>query len=147
MQITDVYNDPYLRRQTAHKQRVAFNKLKRTNGFKHWRIYQLKVQKNKCAYCPRDLTKANTVTHVDHVQPLYFEGKNSYDNLVLACRRCNVRKWTSDRYVVPQWIKDNKLAFANKQRLTQIRRVQARQMKELVERELDEELANELRWI
>jgi SOS response regulatory protein OraA/RecX len=93
------------------------------------------------------LTKKNIVTHIDHVQPLYYEGKNEYTNLVLACRRCNLKKWISDKRIVPQWIRDNEQTYNNNQRVGALRWRQREQMKALVEQELQEQLANELGWI
>lgn len=51
---------------------------------------QLKRQRSKCYYCGRKLTKY----HVDHVVPLVRGGRNSPDNLVIACPRCNHAKHT-----------------------------------------------------
>lgn len=102
MMIHDAYNDPYARRYTASKKRIKFEKMKKTQVFKEWRIRQLKIQKNKCAYCKILLTKRGIVTHVDHVTPLYYDGNNEFTNFVLSCRRCNMKKWISNRYVVPQ---------------------------------------------
>jgi 5-methylcytosine-specific restriction endonuclease McrA len=53
---------------------------------------QIKHQKCKCYYCGASLKKEY---HVDHVRPLTRGGRNSIDNLVLACAHCNLTK--SDR--------------------------------------------------
>lgn len=147
MQVIDCFNDPYSRRLNAKKKRRTFEQLKRSNGFKHWKIQQLKIQEGKCAYCRILLNSSNIVTHIDHVQPLYYEGKNDFNNLVLSCRRCNLRKWISDKRVVPQWIRHNEASFKEKQRLHIARQKQHRQMKEILEIEVQEQIAQELSWI
>ncbi len=45
---------------------------------------------NHCQYCGRRL-KAQDMT-VDHVVPRSQGGRNSWENCVIACRRCNSRK-------------------------------------------------------
>lgn len=62
-----------------------------------WRIYGC-----KCFYCGiethRDVpTKINPkdrmlVANADHFLPVRYGGDNSYDNVVLSCRRCNFAK-------------------------------------------------------
>lgn len=140
METIDVYNDPYSRRRTARIKRSEFNKLKTTQAFKGWRTRQLKIQEGKCAYCKIDLSGDNIVTHVDHVQPLYFDGANSFDNFVLTCKRCNMKKWIDDRYVIPQWIKDNDAKYRRKQQLDMARQKQKAQIKEILDENLLEEL-------
>lgn len=148
MPAVDVYNDPYSRRVTAGKMRVQFEKLKRTREFKSWRARQLYKQKGRCAYCKISLKKENIVTHVDHVQPLYYDGKNVFDNFVLSCRRCNLRKWVSDKYVVPEWIKEREVELKKKNRLDPVRAEQKKIMKEMVNKYLDEKTVNtELWWL
>lgn len=41
-----------------------------------------------CRYCGR---RAQTL-HIDHVIPLNLGGKSTFDNLVCACSKCNLRK-------------------------------------------------------
>lgn len=148
MSAIDVYNDPYSRRATAGKMRVEFEKLKRTKEFKRWRVRQLYKQEGKCAYCKISLRRENIVTHVDHVQPLYYDGKNIFDNLVLSCRRCNLRKWISDKYVVPDWIKAREAHLKRKAKLDPIRAKQKKLMKELVNQQLDEQaIYGDLSWL
>jgi 5-methylcytosine-specific restriction endonuclease McrA len=43
-----------------------------------------------CVYCDTELTPDNT--HIDHVHPLSKGGSHSIDNVVLACKDCNLRK-------------------------------------------------------
>jgi 5-methylcytosine-specific restriction endonuclease McrA len=56
---------------------------------------QVKRQRGKCYYCGVKLTKVygkpNSAT-VDHVVPLDRGGRNSPDNLVIACAHCNFSK-------------------------------------------------------
>lgn len=140
----DAVNDPYARRHNARLKRSEFEKFKRTKQFKSWKNIQIRAQRYRCAYCRTRLDKANTVVHVDHVDPLYFEGKNNIENLVLACRNCNIKKWINNRVVYPQWITDNKRSH----RVRAIRNEQKKQMKSLVDQELDEQLLNgELAWL
>jgi 5-methylcytosine-specific restriction endonuclease McrA len=44
----------------------------------------------QCAYCNAELTPENT--HIDHIHPLSKEGSHSIDNVVLACKDCNLKK-------------------------------------------------------
>lgn len=138
--VVDAVNDPYGRRFYARKKRVEFEKFKRTKEFQSWRRIQLRAQKEQCAYCRVKLTKSNIVTHVDHVSPLYHEGTNVIDNLVLTCRRCNLRKYTSNRYVYPEWIKDNK----RKHRIKKMRKEQRKLMNNIIKEEMEQQLAYEL---
>lgn len=56
---------------------------------------QFERQKRRCYYCGCEMIKEpfkpNSAT-VDHVVPLDQKGRNSPDNLVIACRDCNSRK-------------------------------------------------------
>lgn len=137
MQIIDVNKDPYGRRAYASINRKKFELLKRTVEFKKWRSRQLQLQRHRCAYCKVDLRKNNIIIHVDHVQPLYYDGKNAYSNLVLSCRRCNLKKWVNNRIVVPNWIKENEIRDVERQRLKSLRSKQRAQMSEIVNAELD----------
>lgn len=47
-------------------------------------------QGGKCYWCEESL--ATTGYHIDHVVPLSRGGSNHPDNIVLACRSCNLRK-------------------------------------------------------
>lgn len=140
-EVIDVYNDPYGHRYYAHKKRVAFEKIKRTKEFKWWKIKQFNIQHGRCAYCQVALERKNIITHVDHVVPLFHEGTNDFSNLVLSCRRCNLRKWISNKHVIPDWVKKNKERYKT-------HATQARLMQQLVERELDEQMLEKLNeWI
>jgi 5-methylcytosine-specific restriction endonuclease McrA len=53
----------------------------------------------QCAYCNTELTSENT--HIDHIHPLSKEGSHSIDNVVLACKDCNLRK---NAKTLDQWL-------------------------------------------
>jgi 5-methylcytosine-specific restriction endonuclease McrA len=46
--------------------------------------------KNTCQYCRKKLAKSELT--IDHVIPRSRGGRDTWENLVLACMRCNVRK-------------------------------------------------------
>ena len=46
--------------------------------------------KNTCQYCSKRLAKSELT--IDHVVPRSRGGRDTWENLVLACMRCNVRK-------------------------------------------------------
>jgi 5-methylcytosine-specific restriction endonuclease McrA len=52
-----------------------------------------------CAYCGKELTSDNT--HIEHIQPLSKGGAHSIDNVVLACKDCNLRK---NAKTLDQWL-------------------------------------------
>lgn len=131
--IIDVYNDPYCQRLNAHKKRNEFEKLKKTNSFQQWRERQIKVQDNRCAYCKVRLDMYGIVTHIDHITPLYHDGKNEYTNFVLSCRRCNMRKWVANNYVYPEWIKDRDIKMRQQDRLKHLHKQQYQQRQELLD--------------
>jgi 5-methylcytosine-specific restriction endonuclease McrA len=43
-----------------------------------------------CQYCSKHLTREDAT--IDHVQPRSRGGDTSWENVVLACRKCNIRK-------------------------------------------------------
>jgi len=53
----------------------------------------LKMQRNKCAYCQKDLDDGY---HVDHITPLCRGGSNWPRNLQMLCEPCNLSKHASD---------------------------------------------------
>lgn len=144
MSAINVFKDPYGRKLYAHKRRIEFEKFKKTDEFKSWRRIQMLAQKKRCAYCRVRLERYGIIIHVDHVNPLYYGGKNNIENLVISCSRCNMKKWINDRYVYPEWITENKV----KHRRRNIIENQKRLMRDLVNRELDEQaLSGELSWL
>jgi 5-methylcytosine-specific restriction endonuclease McrA len=53
----------------------------------------------RCAYCGETLS--SSTRSIDHVVPLSRNGRNSRDNIVACCRRCNSRK--HDRFL-SEWL-------------------------------------------
>jgi 5-methylcytosine-specific restriction endonuclease McrA len=137
----DAYKDPYGLRVQAHKKRVVFTHMKQTLTFQAWKKRQFKVQLGKCAWCLIPLTNVGVRIHVDHVTPLFFEGENDFSNLVLSCSRCNLKKWISNRYVVPEWIKARDLELRVQKKLKAARKAQYRQARQLI----DEAILREIR--
>jgi 5-methylcytosine-specific restriction endonuclease McrA len=54
-----------------------------------------------CAYCSTPLTPENT--HIDHIHPLSKDGSHSIDNVVLACKDCNLKK---NSKTLDQWLNE-----------------------------------------
>jgi 5-methylcytosine-specific restriction endonuclease McrA len=54
-----------------------------------------------CAYCSTPLTSENT--HIDHIHPLSKGGSHSIDNVVLACKDCNLKKHTK---TLDEWLNE-----------------------------------------
>lgn len=48
-----------------------------------------KRQRGKCYYCKQPYGKN---PHLDHVWPLFHQGSNGADNIVLSCEGCNLSK-------------------------------------------------------
>mgnify|MGYP002278643762 CR=1 FL=1 len=46
----------------------------------------------RCMYCGEDLEHHKTLATRDHILPISRGGKNTWENLVTACRACNSRK-------------------------------------------------------
>ena len=142
--VIDCYNDPYSRRLSASNKRKEFEKLKKSQKFINWRKYQTNIQKNKCAYCKVNLSNKGVVTHIDHVTPLYFDGKNDFENLVLSCKRCNTKKWVANTYVVPEWIHKRKKGYE----LYLLKQQQKKLYENLVLEEMDRKLSLQMRnWL
>ena len=81
----------YSYRSTYRHNRSNFEKSKETAGFKGWRKAQYQAQSGHCAWC-YDLVSYKDMD-VDHIVPLSVQGydtnANNYENLVLACHKCN----------------------------------------------------------
>jgi hypothetical protein len=54
------------------------------------RTYLFRRDRNMCAYCG-EVFKAQELT-IEHITPVAQGGKNGWENLVTACRRCNQKK-------------------------------------------------------
>ncbi len=76
---------PEVRRVKAHRRRT---RLAADPGFtaREWRAL-IEAYDRRCAYCRR--TKP---LQVEHRIPVARGGKNTIDNIVPACQRCNARK-------------------------------------------------------
>lgn len=61
-----------------------------------WRKDFIAANRGRCHYCnrsgPADLGPDDRPWHIDHKQPLARGGSDTDDNLVLACKRCNLAK-------------------------------------------------------
>lgn len=49
---------------------------------------------HRCEYCYAPELVFNFPFEVEHIIPIYRQGKNDESNLALACRSCNLRKGT-----------------------------------------------------
>ena len=50
--------------------------------------------KNRCEYCLSNQDYVMGILQIDHIIPIAKGGKNTEDNLCLACELCNQYKWT-----------------------------------------------------
>ncbi len=46
---------------------------------------------HRCVYCQTDVDPL--LAHIDHVLPVAYGGQSVVDNLVVACKACNMDKW------------------------------------------------------
>lgn len=83
-----------------NKEYILMKNRKRSNKIKSFsNIYQkdidilLKKYDNKCYYCNINVERKINL-HLDHKVPLVRQGNHSIDNLVPACKNCNLRKGT-----------------------------------------------------
>lgn len=53
----------------------------------------LKNNKHQCFYCKTNVKRGINL-HLDHKAPLFHGGSHSIDNLVPACKSCNLKKGT-----------------------------------------------------
>lgn len=71
----------------------------------------------KCHYCGVSLIwgegnyMADNSLCIDHVQPLAHKGANSLDNLVLACRKCNAKKYTKHYHEFRMTIETDRIIY------------------------------------
>jgi len=54
----------------------------------------------KCQYCGAH--PPSVILHIDHIQPLAFDGSNDIDNLVTSCEPCNLGKGARSLLAIPQ---------------------------------------------
>ena len=62
----------------------------------HWKKIRLQVLNRDCFVCAYCSGEAN---EVDHIVPKVKGGEDTLDNLVAACRRCNIQKKDQDEAV------------------------------------------------
>ena len=48
---------------------------------------------NRCEYCHLSADSQDATFPVDHIQSISLSGLTEFDNLALACPRCNAKKW------------------------------------------------------
>lgn len=68
------------------------------------RIRQLVRQRAKCLceYCHSPERSSSDVFTIDHLVPQSKGGSDELDNLALACRRCNERRYNFTTGIDPQ---------------------------------------------
>jgi len=85
------HNDPMVRAKRlvyAHNKRARKYGVEGTLTADDYMV-KLKAQKGKCWYCGIDL---GNKWHTDHRVPMSRGGKNTPENVVLCCARCNQKK-------------------------------------------------------
>ncbi|MGG6269663.1 HNH endonuclease [Leptolyngbya sp. AN03gr2] len=55
-----------------------------------------------CEYCHSSEEGSTTRFTLDHAQPKSLEGSDDVDNLILACHRCNMRRYNFTTAIDPQ---------------------------------------------
>ena len=95
----------------------------RGKGYQQGPLYQTTLKAyvfdrdgNKCRYCGKKPTRENPLTK-DHVVPIARSGPDRHDNIVAACRQCNMAKGSQ---AVEEFLKTRKKRLASV--LTQLRR-------------------------
>lgn len=56
---------------------------------------------HRCEYCRAPESVFNFPFEVEHIIPIVLDGADQEDNWALACRSCNLRKWTHITFVDP----------------------------------------------
>ena len=76
-------------------------KIKASMNWRRWKTEHMDIIKFKdesekvCYYCGKKITKKEDLT-ADHIIPVSKGGKTSKDNLVIACKACNLEKANLD---------------------------------------------------
>lgn len=67
-------------------------------------LYTLVQQrgKSRCEYCYYPEILSSSPLSIDHLQPQSLGGTDDLDNLALACRRCNERRYNFTTGVDPE---------------------------------------------
>ena len=82
----------YLKQNVKEAQAIsaANRKLSVSSGVSKAEILQWRIeQPDICTYCG-----ATTSLTIDHIVPLSKDGTHTFDNLTIACRSCNISKYT-----------------------------------------------------
>ena len=74
----------------ASKSKTTHDANERRSGYVKYRFAVLLRDGFKCQYC--GATKDTDSLHVDHIVPFSKGGKNTMDNLITSCSRCNHSK-------------------------------------------------------
>lgn len=78
--------------------RISLNQSPEPPTIEPWKKQRKRILKHynhKCVYCGSD------ATHVDHVVPVSRDGSYDDDNLVAACKNCNLAKGSK---TVDEWL-------------------------------------------
>lgn len=62
----------------------------------------MNVLGNLCEYCHSPERSSSDIFTIDHLIPRSLGGSDEYDNLALACRRCNERRYNFTTGTDPQ---------------------------------------------
>lgn len=74
-----------------HRQRARMRSLPSDFTAEQWQ-HKLEIYGNSCTYCGKHQNDLSTTLEVEHVQPYCQGGHNTWNNVVVACNRCNSRK-------------------------------------------------------
>jgi 5-methylcytosine-specific restriction endonuclease McrA len=85
----EIFDSHYDITKPAKAKRAEFDKVKTLPRFEEFLVEKMNEQELQCYYCERYLVRGY---EVDHLVPLCRGGSNHRDNLVLACKRCNLSK-------------------------------------------------------
>ena len=98
-------SNPEKMRQKDHRRRARKNGSSPDKIPASWFSEQFVLQKGLCCYCECAMThsKGPQEAQEEHVIPLVRGGKHTLDNLVLACRTCNLSK--GDK-LLDEWLAD-----------------------------------------
>lgn len=56
----------------------------------------------RCEYCHYPELLSSAPLSIDHIQPQSLKGSDDFDNLALACRRCNERRYNFTMGIDPE---------------------------------------------
>ncbi|MEA5467720.1 HNH endonuclease signature motif containing protein [Spirulina sp. 06S082] len=65
--------------------------------------------KYRCEYCHYPEILSASPLSIDHLQPQSLGGTNQFDNLALACRRCNERRYNFTTGIDPETKEETRL--------------------------------------